>query len=209
MATAAQLNGFGNVSDRPEPGVIGRLWSDGNTVWRDSGSAWEVYCNSVPPPTQPYYADEIGYDNATTGLTATSVQGAIDELFAAIPTDTPSLFDLRVGKTSGFTVVDTDLGTNFHCTSGTFTIALTAAAALGANFSFAVFNSGAGVITIDPNGTETIRDAVSSATTKTLAQGEGGIIFCDGSNFFFLKTVADTTGGGGGSTDERDIWLLG
>ena len=82
-------------------------------------------------------------------------------------------------KTAAYTVVAGDLGTVINCTANTFTVALTAAATLGAGFNCWIWNTGAGVITIDPNLTETI----DSYTTFVLRQGEGTQIVCDGTNW--------------------------
>lgn len=82
-------------------------------------------------------------------------------------------------KTAAYTVVAGDLGKIINCTSGTFTVSLTAAATLGAGFNCWVWNTGTGAITIDPNSTETI-DGVD---TLILRQGEGLQIVCDGTNF--------------------------
>jgi hypothetical protein len=82
-------------------------------------------------------------------------------------------------KTGAYTVVAGDLGTIINCTSGTFTVSLTAAATLGSGFNCWVWNTGSGVITIDPNGAETI-DGVSAIV---LRQGEGTQVVCSGSNW--------------------------
>lgn len=82
-------------------------------------------------------------------------------------------------KTGAYTVVAGDLGKIINCTSGTFTVSLTAAATLGAGFNCWVWNTGTGAITIDPASTETI-DGVS---TLILRRGEGTQIICDGTNW--------------------------
>jgi hypothetical protein len=82
-------------------------------------------------------------------------------------------------KTGAYTVVAGDLGTIINCTSGTFTVSLTAAATLGAGFNVTVWNTGAGTITIDPAGTETL----DGATTLVLRQNEGTQILCNGTNW--------------------------
>jgi len=86
------------------------------------------------------------------------------------------------GKTGAYTVVAGDLGTVINCTANTFTVSLTAAATLGAGFNCWVWNTSntsSHVITIDPNGTETI----DGATTLLLRRGEGCQIICDGTNW--------------------------
>jgi len=86
------------------------------------------------------------------------------------------------GKTGAYTVVAGDLGTVINCTANTFTVSLTAAATLGAGFHCWVWNTSntsSHVITIDPNGSETI----DGATTLLLRRGEGCQIICDGTNW--------------------------
>jgi trimeric autotransporter adhesin len=85
-------------------------------------------------------------------------------------------------KTATYTVVAGDLAKVINCTSGTFTVSLTAAATLGAGFNVTIWNTSAtasNVITIDPNGAETI-DGVA---TLILRRGEGMQIVCDGTNW--------------------------
>lgn len=85
-------------------------------------------------------------------------------------------------KTAAYTVVAGDNGTIINCTSGTFTVALTAAATLGAGFNCWIWNTSTvttHVITVDPAGTETI----DGVTTLALRRGEGMQIVCDGTNW--------------------------
>lgn len=85
-------------------------------------------------------------------------------------------------KTGAYTVVAGDLGTIINCTSGTFTVSLTAAATLGAGFNCTIWNTSVAAtdaITIDPSGTETI----DGVTTLILRRGEGLQIVCDGTNW--------------------------
>jgi hypothetical protein len=83
-------------------------------------------------------------------------------------------------KTSGYTVVDSDRGKLIDCT-GSFTVAVTSAATLGAGFMFAI-RSNAGTVTVDPSGSETI----DSTTTLNLTSGQSAFIVSDGAN---LKTI--------------------
>ena len=85
-------------------------------------------------------------------------------------------------KTAAYTVVSGDLGKIVNCTSGTFTVSLTAAATLGSGFNCWIWNTSTtatDIITIDPNGAETI-DGVA---TLTLRRGEGTQIVCNGTNW--------------------------
>lgn len=82
-------------------------------------------------------------------------------------------------KIGAYTVVASDNGSIINCTSGTFTVSLTAAATLGSGFTCWVWNTGTDVITIDPNSAETI----DGQTTLVLQNGEGTQIVCDGTNW--------------------------
>jgi hypothetical protein len=85
-------------------------------------------------------------------------------------------------KTAAYTVIAGDNGTVINCTSGTFTVSLTAAATLGAGFNVTIWNTSvttADAITIDPSGAETI-DGVA---TLILRRGEGMQIVCNGTNW--------------------------
>lgn len=84
-----------------------------------------------------------------------------------------------VAKTGAYTVVAADKKKLIDATSGTWTLSLTAAATLGDGFWFAVKNSGTGVITIDPDGSETI----DGSTTITLDTGQSCFVFCNGTLF--------------------------
>jgi hypothetical protein len=85
-------------------------------------------------------------------------------------------------KTAAYTVVAGDLGKIINCTSGSFTVSLTAAATLGAGFNVTVRNTSttaADVVTIDGNGSET----VGGLSTLNLQIGEGVQLICDGVNW--------------------------
>lgn len=110
----------------------------------------------------------------------------------------PSLcwgFDRRA-VTATTTVAATDRGYTIDCTSGTYDVAVTAAATLGSGFPFAVYNSGSGTVTVNPNGAETLRTPSGTVATIALTQGQGLFVLCDGSNF----EVVGAVGLYGGST---------
>ena len=113
-----------------------------------------------------------------------------------------AIFNSGVSKTGAYTVVSGDKGKVFNC-SGTFTISLTGASALGNGFSFAIVNSGVGVITIDPNSSETI----DGSTTQTIPAGYSVIVFCDGSSFltFAKQTGVISVGGNTGVVTNEQI----
>jgi hypothetical protein len=80
-----------------------------------------------------------------------------------------------LAQASGYTVVAADNGRLIRAT-GTWVLALTAAATLGDGFTVRVRNGGTGIITVDPDGAETI-DGVA---TLTLRPGAVAMIECDG-----------------------------
>jgi hypothetical protein len=86
-----------------------------------------------------------------------------------------------IARSSNTILALSDIGKTLKATS-TFTQTLTAAATLTDGWWVEIRNDGTGMITIDPNSTETI----DGATTLTLFPGEGVRILCDGSNF---KTI--------------------
>lgn len=87
-----------------------------------------------------------------------------------------------VNTAVAYTVTATDLGKIINCTSGTFTVSLTAAATLGSGFTCTIWNTSivsGHVITIDPAASETL----DYCNTKILRSGEGFSIISDGVNW--------------------------
>ncbi len=120
-------------------------------------------------PTGAHAASAIAF--APTGsIAATDVQAAIE----AVTNDIT-----RRTITGADTIVAGDKGTIVEATSGTFTLAFTAAATLGNGFWCIVVNSGTGVVTLDPNSTEQI----DGLTSWALYQGGAVIVQCSGSAF--------------------------
>lgn len=96
-----------------------------------------------------------------------------------------SLLAGTVTKTSSYTVVAGDVGKLIDCTTGTWSLILTAAATLGTGFVFGVKNSGAGVITIDPNGSE----LVDGVATIALNAGESCLLSCNGTAWISVAKI--------------------
>lgn len=83
-------------------------------------------------------------------------------------------------KTALFTLDNTYRAKLVNATSGTWTLTLQAAATATSTFFFLIRNSGTGIITLDPNGTETI----DGQATKDLRSGESAIIICNGTSWY-------------------------
>src|SRR5688572_1920264 len=146
----------------------------GATVRADLNDALEALAMFSSGPTAP--AATYSYQpwaDTTTGLmkqrnaanTNWLIRGTLAEAFVA-------------ARSSNTIIGLADYGKVFNCTS-TFTQTLTAAATLGDGFYFTIRNNGTGVITIDPNGGETI----DGATTIGLQPGESCVVWCNGSLF--------------------------
>lgn len=119
-----------------------------------------------------------------TGLTTplSIAQGGTGSSVAAID---DMLFSGTLTKNAEYTVVINDSGKFIDCTSGTFNLNLLAATTAADGFTIGVKNSGAGVITLDPDTTELI----DGAATITLGAGESCLVVCDGVGW---KTVGRT-----------------
>ncbi len=85
---------------------------------------------------------------------------------------------VHAAKSAGYTAVAADNNAYLRFTAGA-TLALTAAATLGANWHCFVQANG-GAVVIDPNGAET----VNGASTVTLVDGQSAMLICTGSAFF-------------------------
>lgn len=88
---------------------------------------------------------------------------------------------VALAKTTTYTAALSDRGKVINAT-GTWTLSLTAAATLTSDWFCALRNNGTGVITVDPNSSETI----DGLTTIAVQPGETVWIVCDGSNFVTL-----------------------
>jgi len=143
-------------------------------------------------------APTLASANITTALTLTGASGTSGQVLTSAGSGAAPTWTTASGggggtltisnKTGAYTVVAGDNGTVINCTSGTFTVSLTAAATLASGFNVQIINTGTGTITIDPSGSETL----DANTTWKLSKGQGVRILCDGTNF---QTIAIRTSG--------------
>lgn len=101
----------------------------------------------------------------------------------------------RTARTSNTILVEADRGTLIDITSGTFSQTFTAAATLTTGWFCWVRNSGTGVITLDPNASETI----NGASTLILSANKTALVQCDGTGFYAV--VAD------GIVGDHAVWV--
>jgi hypothetical protein len=116
-------------------------------------------------------AEDIPYDNSTSGLTATDVQDAIDELAG---TGIKSRVINTVDAT--YSVLSTD--DIVRCITNSFTVTLPAGTTTGQ--SFTITNVDIGTITVDVSGGGTI----SGSLTRSLILNESTTVVADGTNWF-------------------------
>lgn len=110
-------------------------------------------------------------------------------------------------KTTTYAVLAADKGKLIDATTGTWTLSLLAAATAGDGFNVSVRNSGTGVITIDPNLTETI----DGSTTLAVNAGESVLIYCTGTAWVTIGKSSGVPSGsitGYGGTSAPSGWLL-
>lgn len=111
-----------------------------------------------------------------------------------------------VAKTTTYAVVAADKGKLIDCT-GTWTLSLLAAATAADGFNVAVRNSGSGVITVDPNLSETI----DGGATLAINAGESLVLYCNGTAWVSVGKSSGVPSGAlmpyGGSSAPAG-WLL-
>jgi hypothetical protein len=104
---------------------------------------------------------------------------------------------MRSARSANTILAGADSGAFFDC-SGTWTQTFTAAATLGNGWFCRIRNSGAGDITLDPNGSETI----DYLTSYIMYPGECRTVMCDGTAFYsiieqpFYKVFTASSGTG-------------
>ena len=100
----------GDVSDNSGAiNTINSLIGNGEPTTTDKtiiGAINEIYADITGGGTSVVEADAVVYSNTTSGLTATDVQAAIDEVYAAIPSTPAATSEVQTGTlTAGQTSV--------------------------------------------------------------------------------------------------------
>ena len=125
-----------------------------------------------------------------TGMAPSSVDNAMRKIIDDIGEGLANGYfatALPATKSAGYTVLTTDRGKLFNCTSA-LTLALPASATAAAGFMFWVKANGAAVI-LDPNAAELI----DGAATVTIASGSSAFVVCTGTAWVtaFVATSYD------------------
>jgi len=134
-----------------------------------------------------YMNGQVTAYNSTTGAMTVNVtniggSGTIASwavsVSAVVLATAPSLAQRTI--TGADTLIASDQGKLINC-SGTFTLAVTAAATLGNGWWCYVRDTGTGVITLDPNGSETVDGVTSGQVRDTI------LLACNGTSFTAIK----------------------
>lgn len=153
-ANAAALAATAAQAAAASKWVSGTSYTEGNAVWSP--------------------ADFRTYRRKTNG--AGTTDPSVDTTnWASMAADTASIRRERTGA-NNVALNIADNRCEIVYTSGTFTQALAACAALGNGWTATLVNDGSGIITIDPSGGETIDDQASIP----MLPGEARRIQCDG-----------------------------
>lgn len=165
------------VSDTaPKGAVLGDEWLNSKTgkLYKQTLVSGAVSWVDISPLPVPGASGNVLTSNGTNW-----VSGAVTSSGGGGSASTTKTIS---NISAAYTVVASDLGKIINCTSGTFTISITAAATLGTGFTCTIWNTSntaTDAITIDPSDAETI-DGIS---TLQLRRGEGLAIVCDGTNW--------------------------
>jgi hypothetical protein len=134
-------------------------------------------------------APTIASANLTTALTLAGAAGSNGQVLTSAGSGLPSWTTIsssptivRSARTSNTILGTADASTLIAITSGTFTQTFTAAATLGSGWFCYIQNSGTGVITLDPNSSETI----DGLTSYAMYPNEVRLVQCTGTAFFSL-----------------------
>ena len=148
-----------------------------------SGTDWEVGVGTLTASTTLARTTVLSSSNAN-GLVnfAAGTKDVFIDLPAAKVAPRTRRFALTAAATLGADALEAVVAA-----SGTFTIGFAAAATLGSEWRCQIKNTGTGIVTLDPNGSETI----DGLTTVRLYPGEGLTVFGTGTA---LATVGRPTG---------------
>lgn len=166
------------------------------------------------PTSLPASTDYTGaaVDEGDFKSAITALRGFLAGLFGTDGATTTALATLGsplssyVAKTGAYSAVAGDKGKTFDC-SGTWTFGLLAAATAGDGFTIAIRNGGTGVITVDPNLSET----VDGGATLAINASESLILYCNGTGWISIGKSSGVPSGSmtayGGSSAPAG-WLL-
>lgn len=145
--------------------------------------------------------------SVTVAFRASNGSGTFSAWTISQNADQTTVRTVRSARTSNTIITLADIGKFIDITSGTFSQTFDPAASLVNGFFITIKNSGTGVVTLDPNSTETI----NGSSTLAVYNGETYHVMCNGSALFAILISRDIgdqeiichTGNGYGSTNTK------
>ena len=142
----------------------------------EAGTIWQIYLTDNSTAAGSWETVQFGAATSSvnaSALAGTGLRAIGSQLFQALPVETFS---------TNYTAGLSDRAKTFIWTGGAGTLTLTAAGTLTNNWFIQVRNGGAGAITVDPSGAETI----NGASTLVFQPGDSAIIVTDGASFYTI-----------------------
>ena len=146
--------------------------------------------NSSPPPDDDSKtaANAIKWSTIKTKL-PDPIKSLVDSMNTLIDAGFDAMFGNAVrADSSGGAMTTSDYGKLIKTTNA-ITVTLPTATDAGGNFCFAVYNADASASLVLGRNGASINGVASDLT---FAFGAGGIVFCDGTNWWVLKTINAT-----------------
>lgn len=181
----AEANTLRDTVVAAEANCIAAAAAAGATLWVSGTTYAAGNARYSPIDYQTYRRKTAGAGTTDPSLDSTN--------WARLNVAAPSV--TRTVRTSNTILVEADRSTLIDITSGTFSQTFTAAATLTTGWFCWIKNSGTGVITLDPNASETI----NGATTLILSTNKTALVQCDGTGFYAV--VAD------GIVGDHAVWV--
>ncbi len=157
-----------------------------------------VIANTAAPATNWMFGQITAHNSGTGSITinVTRAEGSGTltawtlSISANPQTTQPPSEIVRVARTSNTAIDSTNKSNLIDITSGTFTQTFNSASSLGNGWFCYIRNSGTGIITLDPNASETI----NGSATLTLWPQSTAQVQCNGSNLFTASLQSASTG---------------
>jgi len=148
--------------------------SAGTGISIPSGLTGLIFCDGTNVEDGLTY---LPYDNSSSGLTATNVQAAIDELDTAVDLNTASRTALGTPATTGIALLNDETANDARTTLGLGTAAVVDASAYGASLiDDADATAARTTLGISTFGSSLIDDADASAARTTLGLGTAAVV---------------------------------
>lgn len=144
-----------------------------------AGQQWQLYLTSNSTAAGSWRTYQMGA--TTSSATAATLVGYG---IKAISTSLNQKMDVS-GKSSSYTIADSDRAKLINWTGGVGTLTLTAAATLGTDWFCQVRNSGVGAFTLS--------GSVDGGASKTFNPGDAAFVCCDGTSFYTVGFGQDAT----------------